>query len=183
MKGIVFTEFLEMVESQFSPDVVDDMIESTELKSGGAYSSVGTYDHQEIVALVRRLSELKKASVPDLLTAFGSHLFGRFVAGYPQFFEGKAGAFEFLEGVEDYIHVEVRKFYPDAELPTFDTSREGDALIMVYRSPRRMADLALGLIVGCGEHFGEPLAVAREDVSGDGEVVRFIIRRAAPAAG
>ena len=180
MKGIVFTEFLEMVEERFSPDVADEIIESTELESGGAYTAVGTYHHQEIVALVSRLSELQGTSVPDLLRTFGIRLFGRFHAGYPQFFEGSPTAFEFLEGVEGYIHVEVRKLYPDAELPTFDTTREGDALVMVYSSPRRMADLAEGLILGCGEHFNEPLTVEREDLSGDGVTVRLVIRKANP---
>lgn len=29
-------------------------------------------------------------------------------------------AFQFLKNIENYIHVEVRKLYPDAELPTFE---------------------------------------------------------------
>jgi hypothetical protein len=181
MKGIVFTEFLEMVESVFSADVVDQIIESSELESGGAYAAVGTYDHREIVALVTRLSEQQGTPVPDLLKAFGRHLFGRFSAVYPQFFEGRTSAFEFLEHVEKTVHVEVLKLYPGAELPTFETSQDGDTMIMVYRSPRRMADLAEGLIVGCGEHFGEPLAIDREDLSGDGSVVRFTLRASDPS--
>jgi hypothetical protein len=180
MKGIVFTEFLEMVEAEFSADVADEIIESTELASGGAYSAVGTYDHREIVALVSRLSELKGHPVPDLLKAFGRHLLQRFARGYPQFFEDKSSAFEFLDDVEKTIHVEVLKLYPEAELPSFETSRDGDALIMIYRSPRRMADLAEGLITGCGEHFGETLIIEREDVSGDGREVRFTIRISEP---
>jgi len=178
MKGIVFTEFLEMVEAKFSPEVVDEIIESSELPSGGAYSAVGTYDHAEIVALVTRLAELQQASVSDLLKTFGAHLFSRFVMGYPRFFEGKHSTFDFLSGVEGYIHVEVRKLYPDAELPAFETSREGDALHMVYRSPRRMGDLAEGLIRGCGAHFGEALDLEREELSGDGQAVKFTIRLA-----
>ena len=43
MKGIVFTEFLEMVEDKFSFDVVDTIIEQSELESGGVYNAgVGT---------------------------------------------------------------------------------------------------------------------------------------------
>ena len=45
---------------------------------------------------------------------------------------------------------------------------------MIYRSRRRLADLAQGLIEGCIAHFGEEVAVRREDLEGgDGEVVRF----------
>src|SRR5262245_35992633 len=52
MKGVVFTEFLEMVGAKFGEDMVDDVILACELPSGGAYTSVGTYDHQELFALV-----------------------------------------------------------------------------------------------------------------------------------
>ena len=42
MKGIVFTEFLEMVEAQFGLDTVDAIIENSDLPSRGAYTAVGT---------------------------------------------------------------------------------------------------------------------------------------------
>jgi Haem-NO-binding len=44
MKGMVFTEFLELVERSWGEELVDELIESCELASGGAYTSVGTYD-------------------------------------------------------------------------------------------------------------------------------------------
>jgi Haem-NO-binding len=52
------------------------------------------------------------------LRSFGKHLFGRFVCNYPQFFGGINSALTFLANIEGYIHVEVRKLYPDAELPS-----------------------------------------------------------------
>ena len=42
MKGIVFTEFLEMVESKFGIEMVNGLLDSSELASGGVYSAVGT---------------------------------------------------------------------------------------------------------------------------------------------
>ena len=44
MKGIIFTEFLETVESTFSPAVADQIIEQNELDSNGIYTSVGNYN-------------------------------------------------------------------------------------------------------------------------------------------
>ena len=35
MKGIVFTEFLEMVEQKFGMDMVNDLIDNNTLSSGG----------------------------------------------------------------------------------------------------------------------------------------------------
>jgi hypothetical protein len=178
MKGIVFTEFLEMVEDKFSPETADKIIEASDLPSGGAYSSVGAYDHGEIVQLVVKLSEESGLAVPDLIRTFGEHLFGRFHEGYPHFFEGVDNAFDFLDSVEGHIHVEVLKLYPDAELPTLDTSFLGDnKMELIYRSARKFSDLAEGLIIGCAKHYGETLGVEREDLSGDGSEVRFTLTR------
>ncbi len=177
MKGIVFTEFIEMVEETFSLKMADEIIEQCKLPSGGAYTAVGTYDHNELLKLVSQLGHVTKTSVPTLVHAFGKHLFGRFVSAYPEFFVGVDSAFEFMSHVDDYIHVEVRKLYPDAELPRFDTIRlENERLELLYYSNRPFADLAEGLIVGCLEYFGEEATVTREAIQEDGGV-RFIIIR------
>lgn len=47
MKGIIFTEFLEMVEDRFSPEIADRIIEASDLPSRGVYTAVGTYDHTD----------------------------------------------------------------------------------------------------------------------------------------
>ena len=179
MKGIVFTEFLEMVEDLFSPEIADRIIETSDLQSGGVYTAVGTYDHNELVQLVTQLSTATGIAVPHLLHTFGKHLFGRFVVSYPQFFGGVGSAFAFLEHVEGYMHVEVRKLYPNADLPRFeyDTS-EPRRLMMIYRSTRPFADLAEGLISGCIEHFGEQIDIQREDLSdGQGTCARFSLTK------
>jgi hypothetical protein len=178
MKGIVFTEFLEMVSTAFSDDMVDDIIDDAQLPSGGAYTAVGTYPHHEMVSMVVALSQRSGVPVPDLVHGFGKHLFGRFHLLYPGFFEGVGDALEFLERIESVVHAEVLKLYPDAELPRFETTREGaDVLQMIYRSPRRMGDLAAGLIEGCVAHYGGGVDVARRAI-GDG-VDEFILRRQA----
>lgn len=179
MKGIVFTEFLEMVDDQFSPQITEQIIERSDLPSGGAYTAVGTYDHAEIVELVTHLSAHTGLEVPALVQAFGTHLFGRFVEGFPHFFEDATDGFSFLESVEGYIHVEVRKLYPDAAMPSLTCTRpRPDTLVMVYESERGLADVAHGLIVGCFKHFQEEVSITREDLSGGkASHVRFEMTR------
>jgi hypothetical protein len=168
MKGMVFTEFLEMVESKFSADMVDDIIEDSDLPSGGAYTAVGTYDHAELVTMVGALAQRSGLPVPALVHAFGLHLFGRFYALYPGFFEGTSNALDFLEGIETVIHTEVRKLYPDC-------ARSASGLDMVYSSPRHFGDLAAGLIQGAVAHFGDAVSVNRHDLP-DG-AIRFEMRQ------
>jgi hypothetical protein len=179
MKGVVFTEFLEMVEEKFSLETVDEILAKANPAHGGTYTAVGTYPAAEMVALLSALAEISKTPPAALLHVFGEHLFGRFVQGYPAFFTGITDPLEFLSKVDSYIHVEVRKLYPDAELPRFEAARKSEReLELVYRSPRRLSELAYGLIVGAGKHFGVPLQIATEDLSeGRGEVVRFNISR------
>ncbi|HMN94627.1 MAG TPA: heme NO-binding domain-containing protein [Hydrogenophaga sp.] len=169
MKGVVFTEFLGMVEEAFSAEMVDDIIDDADPPSGGAYTAVGTYPHDEMVAMVVALSRRTGIAVPDLVRAFGKHLFGRFVQAYPSFFDGVDSTFQFLSGIEDIIHAEVLKLYPDAELPRFDIEHHDPRrLTLLYRSPRHFEDLAEGLMLGCIDHFKERIVLRREASSGDG---------------
>lgn len=180
MKGIVFREFTDMVQQKFSPEILDRIIETSHLASGGAYTTVGTYDHREIVELVGHLSDETGIAVPDLLRAFGRHLFGRFVELFPRFFITATSVFEFLSRIDGIIHVEVKKLYPDAELPQFETSLpDPNRLVMVYRSARKFGDLAEGLILGCIGHFGENISVTREDLPcANGSHIRFTLNLA-----
>lgn len=176
MKGIVFTELIEMVEADLGLEISDRMIQGANTENDGAYTAVGTYDHAELIQLVISLSEATGAPVPDLVQTFGRHLFARFNALYPQFFEGIESALDFLPMVETYIHVEVRKLYPDAELPSFDCKTFDDALEMTYKSKRPFADLAEGLIRACVDHFQDAIEISRTDLANkDGTSARFLL--------
>jgi hypothetical protein len=181
MKGVVFTEFVEFTEERFGLGVADDMIARCTLPSGGAYTAIGTYDHRELVQMVGELSTLSGKPIPELLRGFGTHLLKRFASTFPAFF-AHASVFDFLHRVDDTIHVEVRKLYPDAELPTFTCEQpEPHRLVMVYQSHRAMADLAQGLIDGAIAHFREPVAVQRDDLATHGpQRTQFTLTRLQP---
>ena len=178
MKGLIFTEFLEMVEDGMGYDTVDQLITESNLPSGGAYTAIGTYDHSEMVTLVMGLSKKTSIPVPDVLHAFGQYLFGTFQKSYSTFLDAAPDAFTFLESIEKYIHVEVRKLYPDAELPRFHTSRKKEKLLeMTYYSDRRMSDFALGLIEKTFEYYKEKATIHRHYVKKDGSEVLFTIEK------
>lgn len=176
MKGVVFVEFIEMVENSFSIEMSDHLIEMSELPSGGIYTSVGTYDPQEMVTLAVNLSTLTEIPVSDLLKTFGRYLFKRFVENFPDFFKGITSSIDFLSQVDSYVHLEVRKLYENAELPTFEcSSPESGHLHMTYESKRNLPDLAEGLILGCIDYYGEPLKVERKNLPENPMATLFII--------
>ena len=139
MKGIVFTEFLELLEQRYSFELVDDILSDARLPSGGAYTAVGTYPHSEMVALISALCARKNLALADVLNDFGRYLFGRFAQSHPTFLQGQHDAFAFLAGIERVIHAEVLKLYPDAELPRFEVeAHTPEQLVLVYESARQM---------------------------------------------
>jgi hypothetical protein len=173
MKGIVFTELLDMVEQNFGAAIIDDVLDDCDLESGGAYTSVGTYDHTELLQIVAGLSQHTGLSARDLVQKYGHYLFFRFHEIMPVFFEGVHSVFDFLETVHGTIHVEVKKLYPDANLPHFDTERKGDdVLIMVYKSHCPLADFAEGLMQGCIEFFEEDITIRSKDHNTQDEFCR-----------
>jgi len=166
VKGIVFAEFIELVEAKFGFEMADDIIERSNLPSGGAYTSVGTYDHHELLELVTHLSKATNISVEDLVKTFGEHLLESFAAGYPAFFEEVDNCFEFLDAIENKVHVEVKKLYPEAELPTFDSTIDSDnKMTLIYTSKRPFSALAYGLIRGSASYYNENIDVTMEDQS------------------
>lgn len=179
MKGIVFTELLEMIEHKFGYELVDQLLENNNLPSGGIYTAIGTYDHAEMVTLVTSLSVETNIPIPDLLRSYGQYMFTAFTRSYRPFVERADSAFGLLSSVQHYIHVEVRKLYPDAELPHFVIEQPSEnRLLMYYTSERKLADFAHGLIEGCLANFGETATIVKTMLTEDGSQVLFDITKA-----
>lgn len=163
MKGMVFTELLEMAEQALGEDVVDEILDNLPLSSDGAYSAVGFYPCSELFMIVGAVSDKSGLPVSVLQKQFGQWMLGRFVSSYPEFFADKTTAFDMLEAIEPEVHVEVRKLYSDAELPTFATNRMGErALSLHYDSARPLVDFCHGLVEACVAHFGHKATIAVE---------------------
>lgn len=176
MKGVVFTEFLEMVEKEFGYEIVDKIIAESNLPSEGIYTAVGTYDHAEIISLITNLSKATEKEIAVLLKAFGQYIFDTFLNGYPAFFNTLNHAFDFLESIDKHIHVEVLKLYPDAAFPKFNTVIDGDKMKMTYLSERKMSDFAEGLIERTMTHYGHDYEMSKILIEEDGSVVEFNIQ-------
>lgn len=180
MRGIVFTELMDMVEQKFGYSMVDSIIENAKLETGGSYTSVGNYPYSELVCILVELSKQSGLSVDELQVIYGEHLFTVFSTNYPVFFDQDQSALQFLASVESKIHPEVHKLYPDAELPSFDVEHlDSKSLTMVYSSERKMGMFAEGLIKGCLTYFNESADILKDQLTEDGSKVRFTITRRA----
>lgn len=178
MKGIVFTEFLDMVEREFGEALMEDIIDNANLASGGAYTSVGSYPAEEMTALVRQLSMKTQLPNEALLEKFGFALFQGLHRSYPHFFtEGEL--FDFLASIHTHIHVEVKKLYTDAELPNLHVvERTSHKMVLLYESPRKMGDLARGLLKASINFFEGEILLTEELAEADGSKVKFTLEKA-----
>lgn len=176
MKGIVFTEFLEMVETVYGLETVDNIIEKCELPSQGVYTAVGTYDFNEMVSLIQSLTDEVGLSANDLIYAFGQYLFEGLVKTHPEVIKSYTSPLGLLYAIEDHIHVHVLKLYPDAQLPNFKILEHTEhSLSMVYQSSRGLYRMAHGLIEKTFENFGKQATVTYELLKEDGTEVKFDI--------
>lgn len=178
MKGMVFTEFIEFVEDKFGFEVSDHIISNSDLKSGGVYTAVGTYDFQEMVNLLVSLSEKINVEIPKLLEVFGHHLFYRFADLYPEFIQKSSSMFDFIEKIDLYIHVEVQKLYPDAELPKIVVNEKtSDFMDLTYSSERKLGNFAFGLLSAASEYFEVPVDIEMNPLKEDGSEVQFLLKK------
>ena len=161
MKGVVFTQFLEMVEEKFGFDTVDEIIERSGVK--GVYTQAGNYPAEELLSLVKELSNLKGVSQNELICAYGKHLFPILIKIYPEAVKRYKSTFDFISNVDNVVHPEVKKLYPDSDLPQFEeVSKNETELKVKYRSNKPLMEFAKGLILSCSNHYNEKIDVTYE---------------------
>jgi hypothetical protein len=178
MKGIVFTEFLELVENKFGLEMVDEIITNSALPSQGIYTSIGTYSFSEMLQLLQNLSARTHISIDHLLLVYGEHFFEVIQKSYPEILAVYKDPIKMLSSIENHIHVEVKKIYPDAELPTFIIIKKTEnSLIMDYKSTRAMHHFGLGLMNKTFEHFKSSAEIKLHKITESGTEVRFVIHK------
>jgi hypothetical protein len=139
--------------------MLDDIIVESKLPNDGAYSATGNYNFAELFTLVGRLHQHTAIPIHTILEIFGEHLFEHLFNMHPELCN-ENNILDFLENVETYIHVEVKKLYPEAELPSFDIiDKDDNRFVFYYVSSRQLHFLAKGLIVGLSKYLNQPVKI------------------------
>jgi len=178
MRGVIFTELIEFVEEALGFEVAEKMIEKAHLGNEGVFSQGGNYPFKDMQKMLMALSEITGKKPNELLYLFGEHLFSILVRIYGHNIKNIGNSLDFIDSVENFVHVEVKKLYPDAELPSFASIEKNNSLlIMIYKSEKRLEAFAHGLIVACGKYFDDKLDVNYEVINQNPYEVKFIIKK------
>ena len=176
MKGTIFVELVSMAEDAFGEEVVDEVLAKADLDNDGAFTAVGNYPCSELIKIVVAFSDHSGISAEKLQRMFGHWMMDHFVENYAEFFSGKTDSFSLLEAVDGEIHVEVKKLYPDAELPVFETERLGDdQLKLTYSSPRPLVEFCHGMVEACLERYNQTAKIGRCPVAHNANATEFDI--------
>lgn len=147
MKGFIFTNFLDFVEKSNGLEMVDQMLGECDLASEGVYSAFNSYEFDELVTLLTYVSKKTDISPQILLESFGRFVFPYLIGKHSYIIEKYSNAIDLIAGIENHIHIEVKKLYEDAELPTFNVvDKKEDSLTIIYTSTRGLTYFAIGLM-------------------------------------
>lgn len=177
MKGVIFTELVHFMEEAKSADFADAVLEGANLPNDGAFTSVGNYPSDYALAMVGEASRQSGIDAAELCRLFGKHLYRRFFILYPHIMEAYRTAEDLLSHVGSHIHAEVCILYPDAKPPKVETSENENGMEVRYSSHRPMAAIALGLVQGCMEYFGDERGL-EWDFGADSKTATFTINGA-----
>jgi len=147
MKGFIFTNFLDFVEESNGLEMVDSMILDSDLPSEGVYSAFISYEFNELVTLLTYISKKTNIKQEVLLEEFGRFVFPYLIGKHSYIIKEYSNPLDLIAGIEDHIHIEVKKLYEDAELPTFSVAEKTEnSLILIYTSSRGLTYFAIGLM-------------------------------------
>ena len=159
MKGVVFNLLEQLVVRDFGEDTWDGLLDASGLD--GVYTSLGSYPDGDLGKLVSAASDALAMPADDVVSWFGRNALPLFFERYPQLFEPHNSTRSFVLTLNDIIHPEVRKLYPGADVPEFDFEIRDGALVMGYRSARKMCSFAEGLLLGAADHYGDHLTIVQ----------------------
>lgn len=170
MKGIVFVKFNEFIEELWGEEFWDTLLNEADLPSEGIYTTVETYNDDELFTLIGLVVEKKNISSKDAQFAFGKWVFKELYNAAPPGVHDFKDVFEFLHAVQDFIHVEVKKLNPDALLPEFEFLAESaNALSFHYQSPRKLCYFCEGVVHGLAEHTEQKIEVSQSECEHQGD--------------
>ncbi len=158
MKGVIFNSVAEAVIEFGGEELWDDLLTKAGLT--GAYTSLGSYDDTELLTLVKVTADALGKTIEETTEFVGELVFPYLSGRHHNLIANHTSTVSLLCELNDVIHPEVLKLYPDAAVPDFQTLLvDGNHLQLLYRSERQLPALAAGLIRGAANLYQEDVKI------------------------
>ena len=180
MHGVIFTSLRDYVTATFGAQAARELFADEPL-----YLLSETYDDERLTDLIHRAALLTGDDEDAIVHEFGVYTaLTTFARLYPAFFAIASSACEFLLTVETRIHELVRATIPNAAPPQLTVTKlRGNAVEILYASPRHLCVLLRGLAEGTARHYAETLQIEETTCMRRGDdACRFHVGFAAAAA-
>lgn len=154
MKGIISTTFEDLVRERLGEGCVDELFDQRGLKTDNSFVAPVTNRDEDLVALVLTAAEMAGLEVTTTLFGSGRYAFFRLVSCREDPDESADSLESLFAHVDDIIHVEVRKLWPEAETQRIHVQSESEVVLIVrYESRRRLCPVFEGLIAGLRDFY------------------------------
>ncbi len=159
MNGVPFQEIGYFVRSRLGAHAWEGLKRAV-CPPGRVYYRVADYPDEEAMALVAALADLLHEPPGAVLRQLGEFIAPALVVMAHYWIPNEWRTLDLIVNTETTIHETLRHVGSRTDPPRLRTRRTGPGVVEVlYDSPRRLCDLAKGIIVGLGKHYGEEVTV------------------------
>lgn len=178
MHGIIFGELKKLVDTKLGGDSWRELLKDAGL-GAKVYMPVTEYPDAEAVALVKAIAARIGKPEREVFETFGEFIAVDLLTLYRHMVKPEWRTLELLENTEETIHRVVRLRNPGARPPELKTDREGDEVLITYRSARRMCGVAVGIVRGLAKHYSESIDIRELSCMLEGaSACRILVKRA-----
>lgn len=183
MRGVFFTELLDLVEARHGVLGVERVREAALAPRARAYTAAGSYDYDELERLIAAAAAALAMTANALKTELGAVMMRRLMHDMPFALNGCDDALAAAGRIAELAPQWFRSTHDDEQAPSLVFSRLSDEVVAVdYRSRYPFADVAEGSLRALAALFAEPVDLVRQNAEGPpGCGARFVLRRRAPA--
>ncbi|EKE05245.1 MAG: hypothetical protein ACD_19C00384G0001, partial [uncultured bacterium] len=169
MKGTVVNIWLNTIGTLYGENHRNDIMKSEGWSPSKLITPLEEIDDSKVFSLIGAFAKSKNLTSEQLWRKLGENNVASFYHWFPSYFEKKS-AKSFLM-LMDKVHAQLTKMIPGAKPPRLIPEEIDDKnVIITYKSKRGLVDYLMGLIEGCGNHFGEKIQakILERSVGSDG---------------
>ncbi len=162
MHGIIFQELQQYVEEKLGGEAWASLLQESGMP-GRVFMPTQVYPDDDAVVLVTTASKITGNPAGAILEDFGKYIVPDLYKLFGMLIRPEWKTLDVVEHTEQSIHTAVRAKDPSAAPPAITCHRQGPKEVLVeYRSARKMCSVAIGIVKGLAEHYGENIEVVEE---------------------